>query len=72
MLARDGVGYEGFVLSQHFLGEAALLSVIFKGIEQPLAVRLPAPIAPRAGESAQFSVDAARILLFSADGTPPI
>ena len=71
-LAPDGVGYEGFVLSQRFLGETALLSVIFKGIEQPLAVRLPAPIAPSAGESAQFSLDAARILLFSADGRPPI
>jgi iron(III) transport system ATP-binding protein len=71
-LARDGIGYEGFVLSQRFLGEAALLSVVFKGIEQPLAVRLPASAAPRPGESAQFSVDSACILLFSADGKAPI
>jgi iron(III) transport system ATP-binding protein len=70
--AADGIGYEGFVLSQRFLGETALLSVVFKGIEQPLAVRLPAAMAPRAGESVQFAVDSGRILLFSADGKAPI
>ena len=72
VLASGGVGYEGFVLSQRFLGETALLSVVFKGIDQPLAVRMPAALAPSAGTSAQFAVDPASILLFSAEGSVPI
>jgi iron(III) transport system ATP-binding protein len=71
-LASDGIGPEGFVLDARFLGETAELSVLFKGIEEPLAIRIPASAAPQAGKSAMFTVDPNQILLFKADGSTPI
>jgi iron(III) transport system ATP-binding protein len=71
-LAPDGVGPEGFILDARFLGEVAELSVLFKGIEEPLSIRIPAASAPQAGKSAAFTLDTNQILLFTADGSAPI
>jgi iron(III) transport system ATP-binding protein len=71
-LAPEGIGPEGFVLDARFLGEVAELSVLFKGIEEPLSIRIAAAIAPQAGKSAAFVPDPGQILLFTADGSAPI
>jgi iron(III) transport system ATP-binding protein len=71
-LAPDGIGPEGFVLDARFLGEVAELRVLFKGIEQPLSIHIPAAIAPSQGKSAMFTLDPKQILLFTADGSAPI
>ena len=70
--AAAGLGPEGFVLAERFIGDATLLSVIFKGLEEPLAVRMPAGTAPRQGTSFAFSIDPAQVLVFTADGSAPI
>ena len=70
--AGEGLGPEGFVLAERFIGDATLLSVIFKGLEEPLAVRMPAGSAPRQGTSVAFSIDPAQVLVFTADGSAPI
>lgn len=71
-LAREGLGPEGFVLAERFIGDATLLSVIFKGLEDPLAIRMPAGLAPGQGTSLAFSIDPAQVLIFTADGSTPI
>ena len=71
-LAPDGLGPEGFVLASRFIGDATLLNVIFKGLEAPLSVRLPAALAPQQGTSLAFAIDPAQVLLFTADGSTPI
>ncbi len=68
----DGVGHEGFVLSSRFIGDATVLSVIFKGLENPLTIRMPAALAPGQGTSLAFAIDRAQVLLFTADGSTPI
>jgi iron(III) transport system ATP-binding protein len=70
--AAAGLGPEGFVLAERFIGDATLLSVIFKGLEEPLAIRMPAGTAPRQGTSFAFSIDPAQVLVFTADGSAPI
>ncbi len=71
-VAPDGLGPEGFILASRFIGDATTLNVIFKGLEAPLAVRLPAATAPRQGTSLAFAIDPAQLLLFTADGSTPI
>ncbi len=71
-LGPSGLGPEGFVLSSRFIGDASALSVVFKGVEAPLAVRMPAALAPRQGVSTAFTVDPAQALVFTADGSNPI
>lgn len=71
-VAPSGIGPEGFVLAERFIGDATLLTVIFKGLEKPLTIRMPAGAAPRQGTSLVFSIDPAQVLLFTADGSTPI
>jgi iron(III) transport system ATP-binding protein len=71
-LAPAGLGPEGFVLAERFIGDATLLNVIFKGLEEPLAIRMPAGAAPGQGTTLAFSIDPAQILVFTADGSTPI
>lgn len=70
--APSDIGPEGFVLSSRFIGDANALSVIFKGLEAPLAVRMPASLAPRQGASVAFAIDPAQVLVFTGDGSTPI
>ncbi|MGE3877209.1 MAG: ABC transporter ATP-binding protein [Parvibaculaceae bacterium] len=70
--APAGLGPEGFVLAERFIGDATLLNVIFKGLEEPVAIRMPAGLAPGQGTSLAFSVDPAQVLVFTADGSTPI
>jgi iron(III) transport system ATP-binding protein len=58
------VGVEGYVLTVQFLGDAVQCQVVFKGVEEPLLVRLPAKNAPQAGHSVFFTVDPAQVLVF--------
>jgi iron(III) transport system ATP-binding protein len=71
-VAHTGIGPEGFVLSERFIGDATLLSVIFKGLEDPVSIRMPAGAAPGQGTSHAFSIDPAQVLLFTTDGSSPI
>ena len=71
-LAPHGIGPEGFVLSSRFIGDANALTVIFKGLEAPLSIRMPAASALLQGTSAAFTVDPAQVLVFTADGSTPI
>jgi len=48
------------------------LTVIFKGLERPVSVRMPANLAPQKGRSVAFAIDPAQVLLFTADGSIPI
>jgi iron(III) transport system ATP-binding protein len=70
--ARGDVGVEGYILDAHFLGDVTQCSVVFKGIEEPLLVRLPAKNAPQAGQSVLFSVDPAQVLVFPQAGEATI
>ncbi|MGE4248662.1 MAG: ABC transporter ATP-binding protein [Parvibaculaceae bacterium] len=70
--APAGLGPEGFILAERFIGDATLLTVIFKGLEEPVAIRMPAGAAPRQGTSLAFSIDPAQVLVFTADGSTPI
>ncbi|MGE3223792.1 MAG: ABC transporter ATP-binding protein [Parvibaculaceae bacterium] len=70
--APAGLGPEGFILAERFIGDATLLTAIFKGLEGPVAIRMPAAVAPRQGTSLAFSIDPAQVLLFTADGSTPI
>jgi iron(III) transport system ATP-binding protein len=70
--ASSGIGPEGFILAERFIGDATLLTVIFKGLEAPLSIRMPSAAAPRQGTSLVFSIDPAQVLLFTADGSTPI
>jgi hypothetical protein len=70
--ASSGIGPEGFILAERFIGDATLLTVIFKGLEAPLSIRMPSAATPRQGTSLVFSIDPAQVLLFTADGSTPI
>ncbi|WP_119391838.1 ABC transporter ATP-binding protein [Taklimakanibacter lacteus] len=70
--APEGIGPEGFVLASRFIGDATVLSVIFKGLETPITVRLPAAVAPKQGTSLAFAIDPTQVLAFTADGSAPI
>jgi iron(III) transport system ATP-binding protein len=70
--AKGDVGIEGYILDSHFLGDVAQCSVVFKGIDNPLSVRLPAKNAPKAGQSVFFSVDPAQVLVFPQASEAPI
>jgi iron(III) transport system ATP-binding protein len=59
-------GVEGYVLSRHFLGDLTQCSVVFRGIEAPLLLRLAAKGAPEAGQSALFSIEPEHVLVFAA------
>jgi len=71
-VAPDGLGPEGFIISSRFIGDATSLNVIFKGLETPIAIRMPAAAAPSRGTSLAFVIDPAQVLLFTADGSTPI
>jgi iron(III) transport system ATP-binding protein len=66
------LGAEGFVATERFIGDAMLLEVVFKGLEEPLVVRVPAGAAPRRGTSLPFAIDSRQVLVFTADGSTPI
>jgi iron(III) transport system ATP-binding protein len=69
-LSRD-VGLEGYVLESRFLGDLTQCLVLFKGLEDPVLVRIAAQTAPAKGETALFSVDPGHVLVFpSAQGEP--
>ena len=68
--AAGGLGSVGFVISSRFVGD--LLNVIFRGLEAPIAVRMPSAAAPSRGTSLAFAIDPAQVLLFTADGSTPI
>jgi iron(III) transport system ATP-binding protein len=70
--APAGLGLEGFVLAERFIGDAMLLNVIFTGLEEPVVIRMPAGAAPGQGTSLAFSIDSAQVLVFTADGSTPI
>jgi hypothetical protein len=70
--ASTGLGPEGFVLTERFIGDAMLLDVIFTGIEEPLVIRMPAGAAPGQGTTLAFSIDLNQVLVFTADGSTPI
>jgi iron(III) transport system ATP-binding protein len=62
-LSRD-VGLEGYVLESRFLGDLTQCLVLFKGLEEPMLVRIAAQTAPAKGETALFSVDPGHVLVF--------
>jgi iron(III) transport system ATP-binding protein len=66
------LGPEGFILAERFIGDAMLLTVMFKGLEEPVAIKMPAGSLPRQGSSLAFSIDPAQVLVFTADGSTPI
>lgn len=70
--AAAGLGPEGFILEERFIGDATLLRAVFKGLDEPVTLRMPASTAPRQGTSVAFSIDPAQVLLFTADGSTPI
>ncbi len=63
-LAKADIGIEGYILDSHFLGDVTQCSVVFKGIEGLLMIKLPAKNAPQAGQSMLFSVDPEQVLVF--------
>jgi iron(III) transport system ATP-binding protein len=63
VLSRD-VGLEGYVLESRFLGDLTQCLVLFKGLEDPVLVRIAAQTAPARGETALFSVDPGHVLVF--------
>jgi iron(III) transport system ATP-binding protein len=63
-----GVGLEGYVLSSHFLGDCSQCSVLFKGIDEPLKIRLPAKHTPKRAETALFAIDPRHALVFPHPG----
>jgi iron(III) transport system ATP-binding protein len=67
-----GLGSEGFVLTERFIGDAKLLNVIFAGLEKPVVVRMHAGASPEQGTSLAFAMDSAEVLVFTADGSTPI
>jgi iron(III) transport system ATP-binding protein len=71
-VAHSGVGAEGFIVAERFIGDATLLTVIFKGLEDPVSIRMPAGAAPGQGTSHSFSIDPAQVLLFTKDGSASI
>jgi iron(III) transport system ATP-binding protein len=64
--AADDLGLEGYILTARFLGDEVQCSILFKGIEEPLIVRLAAASAPKQGETAFFTLDPAHALVFPA------
>jgi hypothetical protein len=64
-LARDGIGIEGYCLDARFLGDRVQCSLLFKGIEDPLMVRLDAASAPKRGATATFRVDPQHVLVLA-------
>ena len=60
----SGVGLEGYVLAAHFLGDSVQCLVLFKGIEEPLKIRLPAKHTPRKAETTLFAIDPGHVLVF--------
>jgi iron(III) transport system ATP-binding protein len=62
-LSRD-VGLEGYILESRFLGDLTQCLVLFKGLEEPMLVRIAAQTAPARGHTAFFSVDPDHVLVF--------
>jgi iron(III) transport system ATP-binding protein len=65
-LAEGDLGLEGYVLTERFLGDEVQCTVLFKGVEEPLTVRLKAALAPKQGDTAFFTVDPAHVMVFPA------
>ncbi len=63
--AADPVGIEGYCLDSRFLGDRAQCLVLFKGIEDPLMMRVEAAEAPKRGETALFRIDTEHVLVFA-------
>jgi iron(III) transport system ATP-binding protein len=71
-VAQSEIGPEGFILAERFIGDATLLTVIFKDLEEPVSIRVPAGAAPGRGTSHAFAIDPAQVLIFTTDGSSPI
>jgi iron(III) transport system ATP-binding protein len=65
-LAEGDIGLEAYILDTRFLGDEVQLSVLFKGVEEPLTVRLDASRAPKQGDTAFLVVDPAHVMVFPA------
>jgi iron(III) transport system ATP-binding protein len=59
------VGIEGYCLDSRFLGDRSQCLVLFKGIEEPLMMRVEAAEAPKRGETALFRIDPEHVLVFA-------
>jgi iron(III) transport system ATP-binding protein len=59
------IGIEGYCLDSRFLGDRSQCLVLFKGIEEPLMMRVEAAEAPKRGETALFRIDAEHVLVFA-------
>ena len=59
------VGIEGYCLDSRFLGDRSQCLVLFKGIEEPLMMRVDAAEAPGRGETALFRIDPDHVLVFA-------
>ena len=70
--ALNGVGLEGYVLSARFLGDVVECSVLFKGLDEPLLLRLPARSAPKPHATGLFVIDPQHVLVFPFDADAPI
>ncbi len=64
-LARAGIGIEGYCIEARFIGDRVQCQLLFKGIENPLMVRLDATGAPERGSTAMFRVDSDHVLVFA-------
>lgn len=64
MLA-GGVGHEGYVLEARHIGDIVQCRVLFKGIGEPLLIRVAARSGLIQGQTAVFAVDADRVLVFA-------
>ncbi len=64
-LARAGIGIEGYCIESRFIGDRVQCQLLFKGIENPLMVRLDAGGAPERGSTAMFRVDSDHVLVFA-------
>jgi iron(III) transport system ATP-binding protein len=63
-ISTTGVGLEGYVLTEQFLGDVVQCAVLFKGIEAPLTLRLAARGAPKPHETGLFVIDPQHVLVF--------
>ena len=66
-LAREGIGIEGYCLDSRFLGDRVQCQLLFKGIENPLMVRIDAAAAPNRGATAMCRIDPEHVLVFARD-----
>ena len=64
-LARAGIGIEGYCIEARFIGDRVQCQLLFKGIDNPLMVRLDASGAPERGSTAMFCVDSGHVLVFA-------